>query len=997
MDGQALSMDSTVQQFKSELCEALSRELEVARRKMVEENTHKFVSGIKTSSSEGSFLYEFEDLQGFPPDEGVTVNFAVRDKGATGRYLGCVDSKFILELDEDLGEVIEEGTATSDPLFLLQKQIELLEKDPPYSSSVALASVGIGSLPSVVKIDLDQRLAIDLNQEQQSVLEVVGKSSVSYIWGPPGTGKTTTLGSVVAALAEAGKRVLLVSNTNLALDTALEKCADRSSLVKQLPEGHMLRLGRMVKAELQEKYADKIELDLVYEYQAKPLVLERTEAIREKARLEKSIEDQENKAKESEKHKLLAAAPEVLREERERISREISSFKKDKKLIRTRLVQLEDELKTSESKTGIGRLLSGNRKPGQIRIDLDSEHRKDGQLTKSLDKKQDRVAEIDRLLPEAEKDAKDSRRWLETNESGISSRESLAVSKAQVSKVAERVKAIDEELKNLRKKIVKSARVIACTAYRPLLDRDIAEERFDCVVVDEVSMMPLPLYFSSAYRATERVIVAGDFRQLPPVIKLQGRGASQEKDEELRKVLASNPFTLTVMKSGSVSGQGTNALVALSDQYRMREAISEVISNNFYPEHKLKAVNNRTDKSTPWGNETFIVFDTSNIGSESGPVNGHSQRNIKHGLVVQALCMALFEDGWDLDGTSEKSLGVVSPYKTQAKFIEQLIGAGREGFMKGGISTVHRFQGNERDLMIIDLTKVTSPSSPSLGQFLGVQDPLAPTNAMWNVAISRARQHVIFVADMQSISRDPKALISRIIASVDVSDLRVVDAASILDLSSLQSRIPKESKGSIAWHSTDGFYRQFAKDLAQAREGVMIVSPFTAEPAINRWIQSFRDLIAKNVKIAVFTKPPEEKLDSADALQMHDLLEEVVGPLQIVPKMHEKLAVIDNEIAWVGSLNILSHGSASEIMLRIQSPDFATSLSKEYLSFQNRRERGSKSGVQTKSLQKGSPCRRMGCGGTIVEVPAGISKRTNRPYEAFLSCSRNRDTGCKGA
>jgi superfamily I DNA and/or RNA helicase len=990
-------MDLTVRQFKSQLCEALSRELEVARRKMIEENTHRFVSGVKTSSSEGSFLYEFEDLQGFPPDEGVTVNFAVKDKSATGRYLGCVDSKFILELDEDLGEVIEEGTATSDPLFLLQKQIELLEQDTPYSSAVALASVGIGSLPDVSSIDFEQRFAQDLNQKQQSALSVVRKSSISFIWGPPGTGKTTTLGSVVAALAQAGKRVLLVSNTNLALDTALEKCADRSSLVQELPEGHMLRLGRMVKVELQEKYAPKIELDLVYEHQAKPLNLERSEAIREKTSLERAIEDQEKKEKQSEKHRLLAVAPEVLTEERDKISREVSTLKKDKKLIRTRVGELEEELKTSESKTGIGRLLSGNRKPGQIRIDLDSERRRDSQLTKSIDRKQERIAEIDDLLPEAERDAKTARKWLETNAMALLPKESLAATKAQVSKIAERIKAIDEELKTLRNKIVKTARVIACTAYRPLLDRDIADEKFDCVVVDEVSMMPLPLYFSSAHRATERVIVAGDFRQLPPVIRLQGYGASKDKDEELRSVLASNPFTLTVMKAGTGSGPLESTLVALSDQYRMREAISEVISSNFYPEHKLKAVNHRTDKSTPWGNETFILFDTSNIGPESGPVNGKSQRNIKHGLVVQALCTALFQDGWDLDGASKKSFGVVSPYKTQAKFIEQLIDAGREGFMKGGVSTVHRFQGNERDLMIIDLTKVTSPSSPALGQFLGVHEALAPENAMWNVAISRARQHVFLVADMQSISRDPKALISRILANLDGSDLRVIDAGSILDLSSLQSRIPKEAKGSISWHSTDGFYRQFAKDLAQVRESVMIVSPFTAEPAINRWIQSFRDLIAKNVKVAVFTKPPEEKADSAEALRMHHLLAEVVGPLQIVPKMHEKLAVIDNQVAWVGSLNILSHGSASEIMLRIQSPDFATSLSKEYLSFQKKGDRGSRTGIDSKTLQKSSPCRRMGCGGTIVEVPAGVSKRTNRSYEAFLSCSRNRDTGCKGA
>ncbi|MFJ9776078.1 AAA domain-containing protein [Kitasatospora sp. NPDC101157] len=60
------------------------------------------------------------------------------------------------------------------------------------------------------------------------------------VWGPPGTGKTTVLTRALSDLALRGKRVLLVSGTNVAVDNALEGVLkDRSSL----PPGLMVRVG----------------------------------------------------------------------------------------------------------------------------------------------------------------------------------------------------------------------------------------------------------------------------------------------------------------------------------------------------------------------------------------------------------------------------------------------------------------------------------------------------------------------------------------------------------------------------------------------------------------------------------------------------------------------------------------------------------------------------------------------------------------------------------
>ena len=119
---------------------------------------------------------------------------------------------------------------------------------------------------------------------------------------------------------------------------------------------------------------------------------------------------------------------------------------------------------------------------------------------------------------------------------------------------------------------------------------------------------------------------------------------------------------------------------------------------------------------------------------------------------------------------------------------------------------------------------------------------------------------------------------------------------------------------------------------------------------------------------------------------IHKNLSTFVKEVREIPKMHEKLAVLDGKVVWLGSLNILSHYKASEIMVRIESPDFAQSISMEY-QYQRTAPASRKLSNITASLKKGDNCDRPGCDGVIREVPAGVSKGSGRPYPAFLSCS----------
>lgn len=66
------------------------------------------------------------------------------------------------------------------------------------------------------------------------------------VWGPPGTGKTTVLSRAIETLVAAGKRVLLVSTANIAVDNALRQVIET---LKPHP-GQVLRVGPPHLAEL---------------------------------------------------------------------------------------------------------------------------------------------------------------------------------------------------------------------------------------------------------------------------------------------------------------------------------------------------------------------------------------------------------------------------------------------------------------------------------------------------------------------------------------------------------------------------------------------------------------------------------------------------------------------------------------------------------------------------------------------------------------------------
>lgn len=984
-------LSAQAKEFKDKLGAAIAREFEVATELSHGERKNQVRDGHQERQKGNSYIYAFNDLSGTPPEEGMKISFSAEDRKTQGRYLGEVNSQYQFEIEDDFGPSIELANIGSDPLFLIEKQVELLKNDSLFENQVALASLGIANYPEVENCLPKSIFSEGLNRRQSDALSGAGGNAVTYIWGPPGTGKTTTMGSLVAALAELGQKVLLISNTNLAVDTALERCVDRFKIVDSINPGLMLRLGNPVKPEIIDKYGALIDLDEILRNAVAPIQEEIVKSSKQLQKLKDRNEDLTAAKSEFSSH---INATKVLDKASKELSKQEDELGESQKLIaktKSEIKALEFELKESEAKSAVGRFFGSARNPNQIRGAIALTQKNMDLAEKSVGRITAALPNLKREVESLEKAAAKSIKWLNLNPSEASIDSKISANKEEQASLQKRIDEFQKEISGKRKQLIAEARVVACTAYKPLIDKEIIDLEFDVVVIDEASMIPLSLFYCSASKAKSRLIIAGDFRQLPPIVQVGTKLKSSNfklssTDAEHKELLTKNPFTFSKVLDGIGQETESPQLVALRDQYRMRKDISNLISDYFYPEHTLKTIENRLDKETPWGNESFIIFDTSRLAPESSRVQT-SWRNIIHGLVIKSISDSLLSNGWEFPSTANKSFSILSPFSKQVNFIKSLIAPSGHKGVEGGVSTVHRFQGNERDLMIIDITKVSSADDPGLGTFLGHIDPLAVENSMWNVGISRARQHVLVVVDLPTLEKNPGAVISQLVKKMCAIG-KVIDASELLSEDSLSvlKDLPGSASGAISWHTGDSFYSAFQKDLKRAKSKVMISSPFTMPDATAKWEPTLRDLVAKEVDVSILTKPVSEKKNHEESLLIHKNLASFVKEVREIPKMHEKLAVLDGNIVWLGSLNILSHHKASEIMVRIESPDFAQSISYEY---QNQKPilRNDKLSNISPTLKKGDNCDRPGCDGKIREVPAGVSKTSGRSYPAFLSCS----------
>lgn len=130
----------------------------------------------------------------------------------------------------------DEFFVVSDLLFLIKNLIIWYEKN---AHTISFENDNFNKMP----YDLNNLAGLILNDKQKESVVAIFTHKYSYIWGPPGTGKTKAVLSCAAInYMQADKKILIVSPTNIALEQILYGILENTNKLN-IPNDKFLRIG----------------------------------------------------------------------------------------------------------------------------------------------------------------------------------------------------------------------------------------------------------------------------------------------------------------------------------------------------------------------------------------------------------------------------------------------------------------------------------------------------------------------------------------------------------------------------------------------------------------------------------------------------------------------------------------------------------------------------------------------------------------------------------
>jgi hypothetical protein len=314
---------------------------------------------------------------------------------------------------------------------------------------------------------------------------------------------------------------------------------------------------------------------------------------------------------------------------------------------------------------------------------------------------------------------------------------------------------------------------------------DWAKEYFDLVVVDEASQMGIAEALAAAafVRSDGQFIAVGDHRQMPPIL-------THTWDEEARRDLAKARPHLSIFEYLQRLGFPQ---APLDESFRIPAEIADFLRRHVYAHDKidfrsqqrrrLNKIDHLDGQLHEWLAAVFAP-EHSMILVEHDE-EGSQQSNQYESELAAAIAEAATKQ---LGLNATEGLGIVVPHRAQKALL-----AARLPELAGAIDTVERFQGGERELIIVSATVSDREYAQAESSFL--LDPRRLT-----VAISRPKRKLIILA-------------SRTVFDLIAEDLDEYERGA------LWKRLHHEARGGVLWEGEVGGHRVSVRSLTRVENG----------------------------------------------------------------------------------------------------------------------------------------------------------------------------------
>ncbi len=261
----------------------------------------------------------------------------------------------------------------------------------------------------------------------------------------------------------------------------------------------------------------------------------------------------------------------------------------------------------------------------------------------------------------------------------------------------------------------------------------------DCLVLDEASQMNLPEAMMAALPLREdgQLIIVGDHRQMPPIVK---HGWADERRRTFQEYRAyASLFESMLLR------EPPPPMVKFAESFRLHRDIAGFLREAIYAQDGIAYHSRQTATLAPVAHgDPFL--DAVLAPAHPLVVVVHEEArsqvlNLYELGLVQPILAAL-AGGHHLDATH--GLGVVVPHRAQRAALKAALPGLMAALLDGGldesaVDTVERFQGGERTAILVSATESDRDYLRAAGDFL-----LDPRRL--NVALSRAKRKLILVA-----------------------------------------------------------------------------------------------------------------------------------------------------------------------------------------------------------------------------------------------------------
>lgn len=268
--------------------------------------------------------------------------------------------------------------------------------------------------------------------------------------------------------------------------------------------------------------------------------------------------------------------------------------------------------------------------------------------------------------------------------------------------------------------------------------RYLKDQEFDWAIIDEAGRATAPELLVPLVRA-RRAIIVGDERQLPPML-------DQELSDQILEGLGTTRASLEESLFATLVAQGNREQLPcvhmLTVQHRMHPAIGKLISTVFYESKLQHAVSERErEHGLDWLSKSVVWFSTTQIPNH---FETHLEQSYYNRVEVQAIVQLLqrMERSY-LERGETREVAIITPYNAQISELHEHV-LPQSPFWKAlkiEIATVDAFQGRDCDVVLY--STVRSNKEARLG-FLKDRRRL-------NVALSRARQALLIVGDVETL------------------------------------------------------------------------------------------------------------------------------------------------------------------------------------------------------------------------------------------------------